>query len=116
MNEHEIVPQEITGDEKNLALLANLLGIFTTVVGALVIWLIKKGKSPFVEEHSREALNFQITVLIAMTLGGVLSFAPLGFLLIPLITIYNIVMSIQAAMAARDGKIFHYPITLRLIQ
>lgn len=114
--ENEVMIPEISNDEKNLALLSHVFGIFTSVVGSLVIWLIKKGKSPFVEEQSLEALNFQITILIATAVAGVMSIIPTSFFLIPLLTIYNIAMCIIAAISARDGKSYKYPVILRLIQ
>ncbi len=113
---NEIVPTDISNSEKINALVSHLLGIFTTFVGALIIWYWSKGKSPFVEEQSREALNFQITILIGFSIAGALSFLPTGFILVPLITVYNIAMCIIAAMSARDGKSYVYPISIRFIQ
>ena len=52
-------------DDRNLAMLAHLLGIVSGFVGALIIWLIKKDQSAYVDEQGKEALNFQITMLIA---------------------------------------------------
>ena len=41
---------DTTSDERNLAMLAHLLGIFTSFVGALIIWLIKKEDSAYVNQ------------------------------------------------------------------
>src|SRR5687767_6174019 len=53
-----------TPDDKTMATLAHVLGIFTSFVGPLIIWMIKKDTSPFVDDQGKEALNFQLTLLI----------------------------------------------------
>ena len=49
-------------DDRTFGMLAHLLGAFTSFVGPLVIWMIKKEESPFVDDQGKEALNFQITI------------------------------------------------------
>lgn len=114
-NSFQSEPQEsgATKDEKAMGLLAHLLGIIG-VIGPLIIWLIKKDSSPFVEDQAKESLNFQITVLIVWAAAGVLSFAHLGFIM-PLIPIANLVFCIIAAMKANEGIKYRYPFALRLI-
>src|SRR5437868_1922887 len=51
-------------EEKQMGMLAHLLGIIG-FVGPLIIWLIKKDQSPFVDDQGKEALNFHLTMLIA---------------------------------------------------
>ncbi len=111
-------PKEIeaTSDEKTLALLAHLLGIFTWFVGALVIWLVKKDSSPYVSDHGREALNFQITIGLAHVAVGLLTCIGIGVLLLPVVMIVNIIFCIVATVAASKGEFYRYPMCLRLIQ
>ena len=52
-------------DERTMSLLAHILGGVTCVVGPLIIWMLKKDESPFVDDQGKEATNFQITMLIA---------------------------------------------------
>lgn len=109
-------PTKAAGSDDNmLAMLAHLLGIVSGFIGALVIWLVKKD-SPTVEEHAREALNFQITVLIASIVAGILWIILIGIFLSAAVWIANIVFCILAGMAANKGQAYRYPFTLRLIK
>ncbi len=62
-----------------MAMLGHLLAIVTGFVAPLIIWLIKKEESPFIDDHGREALNFQITLIFAYLALFVLSCITLGF-------------------------------------
>jgi len=104
-----------SSDENNLAMIAHILGIVIGFVGPLIIFLTAKEK-PFAYEQSKEALNFQITVAIALVAAGVLSFIGIGIILYPLVGIANLIFSIMAAMAANKGEAYQYPVTLRLIK
>src|SRR5690348_1357609 len=57
-------------DAKTMALLCHLLPIFTGFLGPLIIWLVKKDSSPFVDDQGKEALNFQITAFFGYLIGG----------------------------------------------
>lgn len=108
----ETVPDK---DERNLAMLAHLLGIFSGFVGALVLWLVKRDQNGFVAEQAKEALNFQITVAIAMVASVMLKLLLIGFLLVPIVFIVNFVFCILAAISASKGTAYRYPFALRLI-
>jgi len=108
-----------TADERNMAMLANLLGIITGFIGALIIWLITKDKNPaqpFAAEQAKEALNFQITVLIANVICWILMFILIGVFLIFIVIIVNVVFCIIAAVKTSKGEAYRYPIALRLIK
>ena len=107
---------EPTQDEKTMALLAHLLGIFTGFIGCLVIWLVKKDESAFVDDQGKEALNFQITVMIAIVAAWLLTFVCIGFILLPAAAIANVVFCILAAVESNKGVAYRYPVTLRLIK
>lgn len=106
--------------------LSSLLGLFTggigNIVGPLVIWLVKKDTLSFAGDQAKEALNFNITLLIVglilflvtiFTLGiGALVTVPLGILL----GIAWLVLTIIAAMKANEGVAYRYPFTLRLVK
>jgi uncharacterized Tic20 family protein len=103
-------------DDCNIAMLAHLLGIFTGFVGALIIWLIKKDESGFVGAQAAEALNFQITIAIALFAAGALTFVLIGFLLMPAVAIFNFIFCILGALAASKGQSYRYPFALRLVR
>ncbi len=102
-------------DEKNIAVVTHITGIFFSIFPGLIVWLLKKDESPYISEQAREALNFQITLLIAYLIAGVLVFILIGFLLFFLVWLANIAFSIMAAIAASKGENYRYPLSLRLI-
>ena len=65
-------------DERTMGMLAHILGGVTNFLGPLIIWLIKKDESPFVNDQGKEALNFQITIAIGyVVMMGVAAFCGL---------------------------------------
>jgi uncharacterized Tic20 family protein len=107
----------------HLSALAGYIIPFGNVIGPLVVWQIKKTEFPSVEEHGKAALNFQLTVLIALVVGGtaafLLSFVCIGFLLIPVviaIALCGLVFAIIAGIKASNGEPYHYPWSLQLVQ
>ena len=89
---------------------------FGNIVGPLIIYLAKREESEFVEDQAREAVNFQITVTIALIIAFILAFVVIGMFMIPIIVIGNIVFVILAALAAQKGQRFRYPFCLRLLK
>src|SRR5947208_9685809 len=87
-----------------------------TFLGPLIIWLIKKDQSPFVDDQGKEALNFQIMLIIGYVIGSISTMVCIGFLVLPAVWIFGIVFSIIAAMKAKDGFAYRYPINLRLVK
>jgi uncharacterized Tic20 family protein len=105
-------------DDRTMAMLAHLLAIFTGFLGPLIIWLVKKDQSAFVNDQGKEALNFQLTVLIAWIAGGILTCVTLGIgmVFLPIIWIGNLVLCILATIAANKGEAYRYPFAIRLIK
>lgn len=99
----------------HLAAFAGLIIPFGSILGPLVIWLIKKDTMPFVNDQGKEALNFNITVAIAAIIAWVLLFVLIGFLLLPAVVIAWIVFVIIGTIKANEGVTYRYPFTLRLI-
>ena len=81
----------------------------------LVIWLLKRDESPFIAQNALEALNFQISVTLYSIVVGALCFVLVGFVLIPVLIGFHIVLMIVASVKASQGEVYHYPWTLRLL-
>lgn len=111
-----VEPAEISKDAKNMAMLCHLLAIFTSFVAPLIIWLIKKDEEPFVDQQGKEALNFQITVILAMLAAGLLSFICIGVLFLFAIPVVDLVFCIIASVKASKGVAYRYPVSLRLVK
>lgn len=109
---------EVSQDDKTMGMIAHLSGIVTGFIGPLVIWLINKDKSDkaWVIEEAKEALNFQITVLIAMFICGALTLILIGLFLIPIVAIAALVLAIMAGLKANSGESYRYPFAIRLIK
>ncbi|MGJ8618739.1 MAG: DUF4870 domain-containing protein [Methylophilaceae bacterium] len=107
-----IVPNS---DEKNIATVTHLAGTIFLFIPALVVWILKKDDSAYIADQAKEALNFQITVAIALFAANILIWILVGLALIPIIWIANIIFCILAAIATSKGETYRYPICLRLI-
>lgn len=106
----------------HMSALAGLVIPFGNILGPLLIWQIKKREIPSVEVHGKAALNFQITVVIAVIAGGaaalLLSFFCIGYLFIPVVVaigLCGLVFAVIAGLKANDGQDYRYPWTLTLI-
>ena len=85
------------------------------ILGPLIVWLIKRADSPEIDEHGKEALNFQISMLIYNIVAGILCLILIGFALLAILHVLNVVFVIIAAVRASEGRMYRYPLTLRLI-
>jgi uncharacterized Tic20 family protein len=103
-------------DEKLWATLVHIGGILLSFVAPLVGYLVLKDRGPFVREHTRVALNFQLTMLIAYLLGGATSWLGIGVLITLAAGIVVIVFGIIAALAANRGQYYKYPLSIEFIK
>lgn len=103
-------------DEKLWSTLIHVGGIFFGFIPALVGYLVFKDRGPFVRAHTRTALNFQITMYIAMFLGGILTVVGIGFLIVIAVGVTIIIFSIIAAVASNNGQAYRYPLTFEFIK
>jgi uncharacterized Tic20 family protein len=84
-------------------------------IGPLIVWLVKKDESAFVEGEARESLNFQITVTLAAIPSAILIFLCIGVFLLMALWLASVVFIILGAVKANAGLPYRYPISLRLI-
>ena len=110
-----------SAEERQWAMFAHLsalVGVIIplgSIIGPLVVWLIKKDTMPFVNDQGKEALNFNITVGIAAIVGWILCFILIGFLVLAVLAIAWLVFVIIATIKANEGTTYRYPFTLRLV-
>jgi uncharacterized protein len=103
-------------DERLWATLVHVGGIVIGFISPLLGFLLLRDRSAFVGENSRNALNFQITVLIAYIVGWILTLVVIGVFVLLAAWVLNIVFSILAAVAANKGQVYKYPLTIPLIK
>jgi len=106
----DIIP---TNDEKTFALLAHVLTLVAPILAPLIIYLIKKDESKFIAYHAKESLNFQITLFVIVF---ILVITIIGILLLWLVGIASLVLVIVATVRASEGKLYRYPVSIRLIK
>lgn len=84
-------------------------------LGPLVVWLLKREEHQFIAMHAKEALNFNLSVLIYVIVGVILSFLIIGIPLLIAIGIAWIVLTVIAAVKAENGEEYRYPLTIRFV-
>ncbi len=94
-----------TQDEKTWGMLAHLaafggflIPILGNVIGPLIVWLLKRNQSGFVADQGRESLNFNISVLLASIVCGVLVYIFIGILLGVALFVFWLSMTIIAGI------------------
>lgn len=112
----EIKYANVSSDERTMAILCHVLGIFFWIFPALIIYLIKKDESTYVAEHAKEALNFQISITIFYIISGILVLLLIGLLMIWLVYMANIIFCIIATIKASDNILYKYPFNIRLVK
>jgi len=105
-----------TSEERTMAILSHVLCVVVWLFPPLIIYLIKKDESAYVTAHAKESLNFQITVAIFSLICLVLSLILIGILLFWVLWIVAIVFEIMATLKASEGKLYKYPLSIRLIK
>jgi uncharacterized protein len=122
----ETGPEQAAGapsrDERQWAMLCHLSAMlmYCTVVGGfiapLVIWLLKRDEMPFVADQGRETLNFQITTLLALIVGGLLAIVLIGFVIIGAVLLFHFIVTIIATVKVSEGVLYRYPLCWRVIR
>jgi uncharacterized protein len=116
-----VPPPAGSNDERMWAMFAHLSALsgfiipFGSILGPLIIWQIKKNELPLVDDQGKEALNFQITMAIAFCVCLILVFVLIGIVLIWIVGLFDLIMTVIAAIKANNGERYRYPFTLRLV-
>lgn len=122
---------EATADQQTWRVLAHASALIQFVgipsfVGPLVVWFLRREDS-VVAPHAREALNFQLSLIIyfvvgivvailaALTIVGLL-LTVLIVVLLALLLVAEIVFAILASLAATRGELYRYPMSIALIK
>ncbi|HWM33452.1 MAG TPA: DUF4870 domain-containing protein [Pseudolysinimonas sp.] len=106
--------------ERTHAMFSHLISLLALLVylpwvPALIWYLIDKDRGPFVRAHTATELNFQITMVLAMVAGVLLSVIGVGVLIVIAVPILQIVFGIIATVKANSGQWYTYPIAIRFV-
>ncbi len=101
--------------DTSLAVVAHVLGLLTGFLGPLIMFLVYKDRD-FNREQIAEALNFQLTIIIAFIVSFVLMLILIGFVLAFVIGIFDFIFCIIAAVESSKGKNYRYPVAIRFVK
>ena len=122
------VSEEISKDARMWSMICHLAGLAGfimpaagNIVAPLIIWQIKKDDYPFVDEQGKEAVNFQISMLLYGLAGSVACLITcVGAVLVPVVlgvvSIFDFVFLLIAGVKANNGYHYCYPLTIRFIK
>jgi len=115
--------KEVNKDARMWAMICHLAGlaglvvpVIGCIIGPLIVWQIKKEEFPFVDEQGKEAVNFQISMLIYGVVAALLIFACIGTVLLPAVAIFDLIFLLIAAVKTNDGQHYRYPLTIRFVK
>lgn len=109
------IPPEGSSDSRGWAVAAHLTPWIAGFLGPLFIWLAKKD-DPFVEDHARESLNFQISLFIYLVVSAILIIVLIGLVMLLAFAILAFVTNIIGAVKASNGEMYRYPLCIRFIK
>lgn len=90
--------------------------VFHYILAPLVIWLIKREDSAFVDRAGKNYFNFLISYVIWLTVSTILMFILIGFILFPIFAILNFIFTIVAAVKAYNGEDYLPPLSIRFFK
>lgn len=103
-------------EERILAAAIYVISFFAPVLGPLVIWLLKREESSFIDYHGKEYFNFMISYFVYTVISGILTLILIGFIGLWLSGILIVVFTIVAAIKAYEGTEYRIPWIFRLIK
>jgi uncharacterized Tic20 family protein len=111
----------MTKEEKNWAALIHLAAFtglvipFGNIFGPMLIWMLKKDSSEFINYHGKEAVNFQLTLTIYFVIAIVLVIILIGIPILLLVFLFSFIFPIIAAIKAAEGEYYLYPLSFNII-
>lgn len=112
---------EVSGDERTWGILAHVsafAGLFVpfgNILGPLLVWLVKRDESRFVDENGRESLNFQITWTLLFSAALLTILVGVGLVLVPIVALAWVILVVLATVRASEEEVYDYPLTIDLV-
>jgi uncharacterized Tic20 family protein len=94
-----------------LAALAHASALISSFLGPILFLVLGDDNDELVRENAKNAINFQIMVFISTLIAAVLMFLFIGFLLLPLIGVLDVIFVLIATVKANNNEIYNYPLT-----
>ena len=103
-------------DERLYASLSSAGNIIFPLIAPLIVWLIFRERSAFVDAEGKKALNFGILAVIVYIVGAVLALIIIGVFISLAMFVVAVIFGIQAAIKNNKGESYKYPFTLNLVK
>ena len=117
------LPDRLQSEARTWAMLTHLIALcgfigvpFGHLIGPLIIWLVKKDQFPLVDDQGKESLNFQLSMTIYGVVAGILTLIVIGIPLLIALVLTDIILVIIASVAANQGQLYRYPLTIRFLK
>ncbi|RZI00147.1 DUF4870 domain-containing protein [Staphylococcus condimenti] len=107
---------DVPQNDRTMAMLIWILNIVTGFIGPLIIWLIKKDESPYVNQQGKNYFNFAISYAIYSIGASILTIILIGYIAIFLIWVACIVYTIIGIVATNKGEDFVVPLSIPIIK
>lgn len=108
--------KDVSDNETTIAMVIWLLSFFTTFLGPLIIWVLKRDDSAFIDQQGKNYLNYLISYLIYTIIASVLVFVLIGVVLLFILGIAMIIYSIIAIIFVLKGEDYVVPFTIEFIK
>jgi len=112
---------EVDDEERTWGILAHAGGFaglavpFGNVIAPLVVWLVKRDESRFVDENGIRALNFQLTWSVILLVTALSVLVGVGLVLFPLAMLAWLILTVVGTVRAADDEVYDYPLTIGFV-
>jgi len=89
--------------------------VLSGIIAPLIVWQMKKGESTLIDEHGREAVNFQLSYTLYIFVSAILCIFLIGIPLLVVAIVAQLVFMIIAAIRANSGETYRIPFIFRLV-
>ena len=114
-SEEDASAGETVDGDTTLAALSHASALVASFLGPLLFLVLADDDDELVKRNAKNSLNFQIIVLVALVVAGLLSFVFIGILLLPLIGLIDVVLVLMATVKANEGEVYSYPYTPKIL-
>lgn len=111
-----VINQEPSSDDRLMGTLIYVLSFFTSLIAPLIIWLIKREDSPFIDKTGKNYFNFLLSYMIWLIVASIAMFIIIGFILFPIIAILNFIFTIVAAVKSYNGEDYLPPLSIKFFK
>ncbi|MCD8785542.1 DUF4870 domain-containing protein [Staphylococcus gallinarum] len=106
----------VSQDDKTMGLLLWILSLFTSFIGPLIIWLMKKDESEFINKQGKNFFNYLISYVIYIIVSWLLTIIIIGFIPLIILSIASFVYTIIAIVKVYSGEDYVVPLTIEMFK